>query len=76
MPLWGDASWLCFPLLSIGGIIVGVCIPNLSKDKDIDIENDEPSQNSIAEEKDETPIINIKEVDMLKVKDIIKIFEL
>lgn len=72
LPLWGDASWLWFPLLSIGGIIVGICIPNSSKDKDIDVESDEFSQNNIAEEKDETPIINIKEVDMLKVKDIIK----
>ena len=71
LPLWGDASWWWFPILAIGGIIIGAYIPNPSKDQTTAIDNGDIPQNNITKEKDEIPLINKNEVDVLKIRDII-----
>lgn len=72
LPLWGDASWWWFPLLSIGGIIIGLCIPNPKEKDSVDIVNDEPLPNDVVEKKDEKITSKLKEEDVSKLENIIK----
>lgn len=73
LPTFGNASWWWFPLLSIGGIIIGLCIPNPKEKHSVDIVNDEPLQNDIVEKEYEKPTLKLKEGDISKVQNIIKL---
>ena len=76
LPLWGDASWWWFPSLSIGGIIIGLCIPNPKEKDSVDIVNDEPLPNDVVEKKDEKIASKLKEEDVSKLENIIKLLNL
>lgn len=73
LPTFGNASWWWFPLLSIGGIIIGLCIPNPKEKNSVDIVNDEPLPNDVVEKKDEKITSKLKEVDVSKLENIIKL---
>ena len=73
LPILGNVSWWWFPLLSIGGIIIGLCIPNPKEKLSVDITNDEPSQNDIMEGKEEKQTFKLKEGDVSKLENIIKL---
>ena len=73
LPILGNASWWWFPLLSIGGIIIGLCIPNPKEKDSVDIVNDEPLPNDVVEKKDEKITSKLKEEDVSKLKNIIKL---
>ena len=74
LPLFGNASWWWFPLLSIGGIILGLCIPNPSAPQSVAIENkeDEPLPNNTMEKEDEKPTLELKEEDISKAESILQ----
>lgn len=73
LPILGNASWWWFPLLSIGGIIIGLCIPNPKEKDSVDIVNDEPLPNNVVEKKDEKIASKLKEEDVSKLENIIKL---
>lgn len=73
LPLFANASWWWFPLLFLGGIIIGLCIPNPKEKLSVDIANDEPLQNDIMEKKEEKPTSKLKEEDVYKLENIIKL---
>lgn len=73
LPLWGNASWWWFPILAIGGIIIGLCIPNPKEKDSVDIVNDEPLPNDVVEKKDEKIASELKEEDVSKLENIIKL---
>ena len=73
LPTLGNVSWWWFPLLSIGGIIIGLCIPNPKEKLSVDITNDEPLRNDIMGEKEEKPTSKLKEEDVYKLENIIKL---
>ena len=73
LPILGNASWWWFPLLSIGGIIIGLCIPNPKEKDSVDIVNDEPLPNDVVEKKDEKIASKLKEEDVSKLENIIKL---
>ena len=73
LPTFGNASWWWFPLLSIGGIIIGLCIPNPKEKNSVDIVNDEPLPNDVVEKKDEKITSKLKEEDVYKLENIIKL---
>lgn len=73
LPILGNASWWWFPLLSIGGIIIGLCIPNPKEKDSVDIVNDEPLPNDVVEKKDEKITSKLKEEDVSKLENIIKL---
>ena len=73
LPILGNASWWWFPLLSIGGIIIGLCIPNPKEKNSVDIVNDEPLPNDVVEKKDEKITSKLKDGDVSKLENIIKL---
>ena len=73
LPILGNASWWWFPLLSIGGIIIGLCIPNPKEKDSVDIVNDEPLPNDVVEKKDKKIASKLKEEDVSKLENIIKL---
>lgn len=73
LPTFGNVSWWWFPLLSIGGIIVGLCIPNPKENNTVSIPNDEPIQKDIVEKEDEKSTLKLKDEDISKIENIIKL---
>ena len=59
--------------MSIGGIIIGLCIPNPKEKDSVDIVNDEPLPNDVVEKKDEKITSKLKEEDVSKLENIIKL---
>ena len=59
--------------MSIGGIIIGLCIPNPKEKDSVDIVNDEPLPNDVVEKKDEKIASKLKEEDVSKLENIIKL---
>jgi hypothetical protein len=73
LPTLGNASWWWFPLLSIGGIIIGLCIPDPKEKDSVNIVNEEPLSNDVVEKKDEKITSKLKEEDVSKLENIIKL---
>lgn len=73
LPTFGNVSWWWFPLLSIGGVIVGLCIPNSKENNTVHIQNDESIQKDIVEKEDEKSTLKLKDEDISKIENIIKL---
>lgn len=72
LPLFANASWWWFPLLFLGGIIVGSCIPNPEDSRTIDNTNDNSLQYNTPEKEEETQDLEVQDEDKSKIENIIK----